>query len=299
MIVIAWCFWSSHAAVPRQLLACPWLKRYDEICRTISCRASVAQLILQRPLQRRPRRFTSFWRRDPQCSLSEATIILETLIHCQSLGLVPGFQTAWESSWPPQRLCSMCFLCDTDHGFGQVFSRRQSAAMFLCADLWWAHLQRLGLPRRDRIHLHRAESSTEKKNRSDERSHRFHQPAGEGCQILSQLFSSSASASSSSTSSSLSSSFSSTTFASTPMFTSALPTLRQALRQLPHAVGTAGPQLQGSERTGHRWTSTWDLPSSVSTAGPQPGTVRAHWAPLDLNLGPSELSEHRWTSTAR
>ena len=52
------------------------------------------------------------------------------------------------------------------------------------------------------------------------------------------------------------------------MFTSALPTLRQALRQLPHAVGTAGPQLQGSERTGHRW-------SSVSTAGPQPGTVRA------------------------
>ena len=65
-------------------------------------------------------------------------------------------------------------------------------------------------------------------------------------------------------------------FASTPMFTSALPTLRQALRQLPHAVGTAGPQLQGSERTGHRWTSTWDLPSSVSTAGPQPGTVRAN-----------------------
>ena len=51
------------------------------------------------------------------------------------------------------------------------------------------------------------------------------------------------------------------------------------------ALGTAGP--------------TWDLPSSVSTAGPQPGTVRAQWAPLDLNLGPSELSEHRWTSTAR
>ena len=78
------------------------------------------------------------------------------------------------------------------------------------------------------------------------------------------------------------------------MSTSALPTLRQALRQLPHAVGTAGPQLQGSERTGHRWTSTWDLPSLVSTAGPQPGTFRAQSAPLDLNLGPSELS---WTST--
>ena len=45
------------------------------------------------------------------------------------------------------------------------------------------------------------------------------------------------------------------------MSTSALPTLRQALRQLPHAVATAGPQLQGSERTG--------------PAGPQPGTVRA------------------------
>ena len=81
------------------------------------------------------------------------------------------------------------------------------------------------------------------------------------------------------------------------MSTSALPTLRQALRQLPHAVGTAGPQLQGSERTGDPSPSTWDLPSSVSTAGPQPGTFRAQWAPLDLNLGPAELSEHRWTST--
>ena len=50
------------------------------------------------------------------------------------------------------------------------------------------------------------------------------------------------------------------------MFTSALPTLRQALRQLPHAVGTAGPQLQGPEGTGHRWTRT---------DGPEAGTVRA------------------------
>ena len=38
-----------------------------------------------------------------------------------------------------------------------------------------------------------------------------------------------------------------------------------------------------SELSGHRWTSTWDLPSSVGTAGPQPGTFRAQWAPLDLN----------------
>ena len=45
------------------------------------------------------------------------------------------------------------------------------------------------------------------------------------------------------------------------MFTSALPALRQALGQLPHAVGTAGPRLQGSEPLG--------------TAGPQPGTFRA------------------------
>ena len=63
------------------------------------------------------------------------------------------------------------------------------------------------------------------------------------------------------------------------MSTSALPTLRQALRQalrqLPHAVATAGPQLRGSERTGHRWTSTWDLPSSVGTAGLQPGARQA------------------------
>ena len=57
--------------------------------------------------------------------------------------------------------------------------------------------------------------------------------------------------------------------------------------------------LGPSELSEHRWTSTWDRPSSVSTAGLQPGTLRAQWAPLDLNLGPSELSEHRWTSKAR
>ena len=38
-----------------------------------------------------------------------------------------------------------------------------------------------------------------------------------------------------------------------------------------------------SEPSGHRWTSTWDLQSSVGTTGPQPGTFRAQWAPLDLN----------------
>ena len=35
----------------------------------------------------------------------------------------------------------------------------------------------------------------------------------------------------------------------------------------------------------------------MRTAGPQPGTFLAQCAPLDLNLGPAELSAHRWTST--
>ena len=97
--------------------------------------------------------------------------------------------------------------------------------------------------------------------------------------------------------------------ASTSTSTSALPTLGQALRQLPSSVRTAGPQpgtfpaqcallglnLGPSQLSAHRWTSTWDLPS-VRTAGPQPGTF-PQCAPLDLNLGPSELSAHRWTST--
>ena len=39
----------------------------------------------------------------------------------------------------------------------------------------------------------------------------------------------------------------------------------------------------------HRWTSTWELPSSERT-------FPAQCAPLDLNLGPSQLSAHRWTS---
>ena len=55
-----------------------------------------------------------------------------------------------------------------------------------------------------------------------------------------------------------------------------------------------------SARSGHCWTSTagfrseWarldlnrQVPSAVGTAGPQPGTFRAQWAALDLNLGPS------------
>ena len=59
----------------------------------------------------------------------------------------------------------------------------------------------------------------------------------------------------------------------------------------------ANSSPSSSELSVHRWTSTWDLPSSVCTAGPQPGTCPAQWAPLDLNLGPAQLSVHRWTST--
>ena len=65
--------------------------------------------------------------------------------------------------------------------------------------------------------------------------------------------------------------------------------------------------LGPSQLSAHCWTSTWDLPSSVRTAGPQPSSVRtagpqpgtfpAQCALLDLNLGPSQLSAHRWTST--
>ena len=60
-----------------------------------------------------------------------------------------------------------------------------------------------------------------------------------------------------------------------------------------------GLNLGPAQLSVHRWTSTWDLPSSVCTAGPQPGTFPAQCAPLDLNLGPAQLSVHRWTSMAK
>ena len=86
--------------------------------------------------------------------------------------------------------------------------------------------------------------------------------------------------------------------ASTSTSTSALPTLRQALCQLPSSVCTAGPQpgtklaqcapldlnLGPSQLSVHRWTSTWDLPSSVCTAGPQPGSFPAQCAPSQLSV---------------
>ena len=74
--------------------------------------------------------------------------------------------------------------------------------------------------------------------------------------------------------------------------------LANPLRQLLIAVGTAGPQLPASDRSGHPWTST--------------ASVSSQWASLDLNRqrripvgtpGPqppaSDLSGHPWTSTTR
>ena len=137
---------------------------------------------------------------------------------------------------------------------------------------------------------------------------------GEGCQILSELFSSSAS------------------YPPAPPLPASLPPPRPPLpRPLlpcqpchPFAklfanvrtqcapLDIAGPQpgtfpaqwapldlnLGPSQLSGHRWTSTSDLPSSVCTAGPQPGTCPAQCALLDLNLGPAQLSVHCWTLTA-
>ena len=98
--------------------------------------------------------------------------------------------------------------------------------------------------------------------------------------------------------------------ASTSTCTSPLPTLRQALCQLssltlcaklfanfPAQCAPLDLNLGPSQLSAHCWTSTWDLPSSVCTAGPRPGTCPAQCAVLDLNLGPSQLSVHCWTST--
>ena len=77
---------------------------------------------------------------------------------------------------------------------------------------------------------------------------------------------------------------------------------------------SAPSSLPTSQLSVHRWTSTWDrsssvctagpqpaiyLSSSVCAAGPQPGTCPGQCALLDLNLGPAQLSVHRWTSTAK
>ena len=79
---------------------------------------------------------------------------------------------------------------------------------------------------------------------------------------------------------------------------SSLPTLFAKLFvNFPAQCAPLDLNLGPSQLSVHRWTSTWDLSSSVCTAGPQPGTCPAPCAPLDLNLGPAQLSVHRWTST--
>ena len=75
---------------------------------------------------------------------------------------------------------------------------------------------------------------------------------------------------------------------------------RPCLHQLPpnfRLANSSPSSSPTSQLSAHCWTSTWELPSSMCTAGPQPGTFPAQCAPLDLNLGPSQLSVHRWTST--
>ena len=81
---------------------------------------------------------------------------------------------------------------------------------------------------------------------------------------------------------------------------SSLPSLFAKLfANFPAQCAPLNLNLGPSQLSVHRWTSTWDLPSPVCTAGPQPGTFPAQCAPLDLNLGPAQLSVHRWTSTAK
>ena len=97
-------------------------------------------------------------------------------------------------------------------------------------------------------------------------------------------------------SSASSSSFSSTTSASIPPQLPPCQLFAKLFANFPAQCASLDLNLGPSQLSVHRWTSTWDLPSSVCTAGPQPGTFPAQCAPLDLNLGPSQLSVHRWTS---
>ena len=96
---------------------------------------------------------------------------------------------------------------------------------------------------------------------------------GEGCSILSKLFSSSSSSSSSS-------SFSSSSF----LLLALLLFYHLCLHFQVHCcLANSWPSSSPtSELSAHCWTPTWDLPSSVRTAGPQPGAFRAQCAPLDL-----------------
>ena len=104
-----------------------------------------------------------------------------------------------------------------------------------------------------------------------------------------------------------SSNFSSTIFASISTCTSALPTLRPALFQLssptlctnlfanfPIQCAPLDLNLEPFQLSVHRWTSTWDLPSSVYTAGPQRsgGPQRPDRMPEDMPKNmPNKISD--------
>ena len=113
---------------------------------------------------------------------------------------------------------------------------------------------------------------------------------GEGCQILSELFSSSSSSASS---------------PPPPSPPRLLLLLLQFLLDhvcinfhLHFRLANSSPSSSPtSELSVHRWTSTWDLPSSVGATGPQPGTfpARGHRWTSTWDL-PSSVC-YRWTST--
>ena len=65
--------------------------------------------------------------------------------------------------------------------------------------------------------------------------------------------------------------------------TSALPTLPTRRQALPAQCALLDLNRRAAQLSVHRWTSTCELPSSVCTAEPQPGTCPAQCAPLDLN----------------
>ena len=90
--------------------------------------------------------------------------------------------------------------------------------------------------------------------------------------------------------------------------------LANPLRQLLIAVGTAGPQLPASDRSGHPWTSTASVSSQwasldlnrqrripVGTPGPQP-PASDQWAPLDPNdqiLSPNIITKHHHKTSSQ
>ena len=85
--------------------------------------------------------------------------------------------------------------------------------------------------------------------------------------------------------------------ASTSTSTSALPTLRQALCQLSSPTLCAKLFADFPAQCAPLDLNLGPSQLSVHRWASQPGTCPAQCAPLDLNRGPAQLSVHRWTST--